>query len=292
MQLGHCLLQFGLSIHHDWPVPGDWFLDRFSGHQQETNAVLACLHRDLVAGIEQHQRTVSGLFPHQDFVAIHLLLAEYADRLRGRMKRSIAFENVCKGVTLDLDLQRLASTSGHKDVEISWIGSNPVDWTFFAPEVAAYDPHARAVIIDDFGDIRAVDVLISRRRHLERGRQVGPELKAVHATLRIALWHFLMHDAAPGCHPLHIARTKCSAVAQPVAVLNCARQYIRDCFDAAMPMPGETGEIVAGPVMPEVIVKGEWICFLGVAETKCATQPDASTFNSGLRLHDALNGAD
>jgi hypothetical protein len=59
-----------------------------------------------------------------------------------------------------------------------------------------------------------------------------------------------------------------------------------------MRMPRETGEIVAGPVIPEVIEEEEWICFFGIAETKCATQPDASTFNSGLRLHDALNGAD
>src|SRR4030095_16436548 len=129
-------------------------------------------------------------------------------------------------MALDLDLQRLAFTSGHKDVEISWIGSNPIDRTFFAPEVAAHDPHARAVIIDDFGDIRALDVLISRRGHLERGGQVGPELKAVHATMRIALRHFLMHDAAPGRHPLHIARTERATVAQAVAVLHGARQYI------------------------------------------------------------------
>src|SRR5262245_36523619 len=78
-QLGDCLLQFGLGIHYNWSVPGDWFLDRFSGYQQETNAVLARLYVDLVAGIEQHQRTVPGLFPYQDFVAICLFLAQHAD---------------------------------------------------------------------------------------------------------------------------------------------------------------------------------------------------------------------
>ena len=73
----------------------------------------------------------------------------------------------------------------------------------------------------------AVDVLIARRRHLERGGQVGPKLEAVHAALRVALRHLLMHDAAPGGHPLHVAFAERAVTAEAVAVLDRAFQRYR-----------------------------------------------------------------
>src|SRR5215471_20763040 len=57
-QLGDGLLQLGLGVHHDRPVPGDGLLDRLARDQQETDALLARLHGDLVAAVEQHQRAV------------------------------------------------------------------------------------------------------------------------------------------------------------------------------------------------------------------------------------------
>src|SRR6476646_7385533 len=47
-QLGYGLLKLRLRVHHDRSVPGDRFLDRFAGHEQEANALVACLHGDLV----------------------------------------------------------------------------------------------------------------------------------------------------------------------------------------------------------------------------------------------------
>ena len=62
-QLGERLLQLGLSVHHDRAVPGDRLRDRLAGNQQETNAFVAGLHRDLVAAIEHNQRAIAGLLP-------------------------------------------------------------------------------------------------------------------------------------------------------------------------------------------------------------------------------------
>ena len=49
LQFAHCLLQLGLGVHHDRPVPGDRLFDRFPGHQQKPDAGLAGLHRSEIA---------------------------------------------------------------------------------------------------------------------------------------------------------------------------------------------------------------------------------------------------
>jgi hypothetical protein len=114
----------------------------------------------------------------------------------------------------------------------------------------------------------------------------------VHAPLRVALRHFLMHDAAARRHPLHVARAEQPAIAQAVAVFNGAAQDISDGLDAAMGMPGKAGEIIARPVVAEIVEQQERIGLLGVAETEGAAQFHAGAFDGGRRLRDALDGTD
>src|SRR4029450_11288530 len=119
--------------------------------------------------------------------------------------------------------ETLGATWGHRDIEIARIRSDAFDRSLPAPELAAHDAHARAVIGRNLADAGAGDVLIPGRGHLQRGRQVGPELKAVHAAGGVALRHLLVHDAAAGGHPLHVTGAEAAAVAQAVAVLHRAR---------------------------------------------------------------------
>ena len=83
----------------------------------------------------------------------------------------------------------------------------------------------------------------------------------MHAALRVALRHFLMHDAAAGRHPLHVAGFEIAAVAQAVAVLDVARQHIGNRLDAAMRMPGKASAIVVGPVVAKIVEQQERIGF-------------------------------
>src|SRR6516165_876742 len=62
------LLQLGLRVHHDRAVPGDRLLDRLTRHEDEADAIVAGLHADLIAGIEQHQRTIAGPLAYKDLV--------------------------------------------------------------------------------------------------------------------------------------------------------------------------------------------------------------------------------
>src|ERR1051326_5093567 len=61
LQLRERLPKLLLRIHHDRAVPRDRLLERFPRAQQEPDALLARLHRELIALIEQHQRPVLRL---------------------------------------------------------------------------------------------------------------------------------------------------------------------------------------------------------------------------------------
>ncbi len=114
----------------------------------------------------------------------------------------------------------------------------------------------------------------------------------MHAALRVTLRHFLMHDAAPGGHPLHVAGAERAFAADAVAMFDGSGQNIGDGLDAAMRMPGKAGEIIFGAVVAEIIQQQKGIGLLGVAEAEGAAQLDAGALDGGLRLHDAFDGAD
>src|SRR5689334_23649803 len=135
-QLAHRLVQFGLRVHHDRPVPGDRLLDRLARHQQEADALLAGLHRDLVAAVEHDQRAVAGLLAELDLLAVDLLLGQDAERRRRGNERARAREDVGEGMAVDLDLEGLALAGRYRDVEITWIGCDTLDRTGLAPKVA------------------------------------------------------------------------------------------------------------------------------------------------------------
>src|SRR6185437_4383755 len=65
-----------------------------------------------------------------------------------------------------------------------------------------------------------------------------------------------------------------------------------DRLNAAMRMPRETGEIVARPVVAEVVEQQERVGFAGLAEAEGAAQFDAGALDGRLRLHDAFDGSD
>ena len=114
----------------------------------------------------------------------------------------------------------------------------------------------------------------------------------MHAALRVALRHFLVHDAAAGGHPLHVAGTEIAAIAQAVAVLDIAGQHIGNGLDAAMRMPGKAGAIILRPVIAKIVEQQERIGGVGFAEAEGAAQFYAGALERGLRGDDLLHGPD
>src|SRR5262245_22498529 len=87
-QLGDRLLQLGLGVHHDRAIPSNRLLDRLARDQQEPDALVAGLDRDLVAAVEQHERAVAGALADQGLSALAFLLGQDAERLRGIAERA------------------------------------------------------------------------------------------------------------------------------------------------------------------------------------------------------------
>ena len=114
----------------------------------------------------------------------------------------------------------------------------------------------------------------------------------MHAAELVALRHFLVQDAAPGGHPLHVAGAEQAAVAEAVAVLDVAGQHIGDGLDAAMRVPGKTGEIFARPVVAEIVEQQERIELARVAEAEGAAKMHAGALQRRLGGCDALDRSD
>src|SRR5262249_24829842 len=106
--------------------------------------------------------------------------------------------------------------------------------------------------------------------------------------MRVALRHLLMHDAAPGRHPLHVSGAKRAAIAKAVAVVDGTGEHIGDRLDAAVRMPGETGEIVLGLLITEIVEEQERIEFARIAEAEGSPEPNAGAFRGRLGLSDTL----
>src|SRR6476469_4660662 len=101
-----------------------------------------------------------------------------------------------------------------------------------------------------------------------------------------------MHDAAAGRHPLHIARPHRATVAEAVAVVDRSGEHIGDGLDAAVWMPRETGAVIVGAIIAEIVEQQERIELAGVAETEGTPQLDAGAFHGGLGLDDTFDGPD
>ena len=139
------------------------------------------------------------------------------------------------------DRERLAVAGRNRDIKIARIGGYALNRAAFAPEIAADNPNANAVIVDDLGDFGSRNILVARRRHFMRGGQVGPKLETVHAPLAVALRHFLMKNTAASSHPLYIAGTEGSLISKAVAMVDCSCKHIGDGFETAMRVLGKAG---------------------------------------------------
>ena len=75
-------------------------------------------------------------------------------------------------------------------------------------------------------------------------------------------------------------------------MLDLACEHVGDGLDPAMGMPGETGAIVVGVVVPKIVEEQKRIEFGRVAKSKRALQLDARALEVRFRMKDALYGPD
>src|SRR6266851_485143 len=283
-----CLPQLLLRIHYDWTVPCDRLFERLSRNQQEPDSVVARLHCNLVAPIKDYERAVVGLHGRRSVQPFHRF-RRYCERTRGVAELSASGENIGEGMPSRFHRQGLSLAGRHRDVEIDWFGGDSIHGTSLSPETSADDSHMSAIIVRDLRDIQRFNFLVARRSHLERRREICPQLKSMHPPSLVAFRHLLVDDAAACRHPLHVAGCDGAAVPHAIAVFDGSGQNVGDGLDAAVRMPRKARQIILGNVIAEVIQQEERVEVLGVSEAECAAQMYSCTFESGLRLNKPFN---
>jgi hypothetical protein len=201
-----------------------------------------------------------------------------------------AVEYVCKRVARGFHLEALAPSRRHRDVEITRLGGNTVNGSALSIVVADDHAHERSIIFAHDRDLQRRHILVTRIRHLERARQIGPQLKTVHASGGIALRHLLVENAAARCHPLHIAGAELAAIAEAVAVVDFTGEHIGNGFDSAMRMPRKSRHVIGRPLVAKIVEQQERIELIGLAKTECAAQAYTRALHGQLGLTDTLNG--
>ena len=209
----------------------------------------------------------------------------------GVAERARAREDVRERVPGGVHRQPFALARRDRHIDVSRIGRHAFHGPSLPPEVSHDHPHPRPVVVHDLGYGLRRNVLIPGRGHFQRRRQIRPELEAVHPALRVALRHFLVHDAASRRHPLHVARAEAAAVAEAVAVFDVSRQHVGDGFDPPVRMPRKAGEIIVRVLVAEVVEQQERIELRRVAEAERALQLDAGAFEVRARALHSFDGS-
>src|SRR3984885_7946014 len=94
-----------------------------------------------------------------------LLLSQNGARIGGVAERSGTGKHMGEGVARGFDREPLPLIWRNRDIQVIRIGGHPLDRPALAPELAADDPHACAVIVSDLGDCARWNVLIARVSH-------------------------------------------------------------------------------------------------------------------------------
>ena len=222
-------------------------------------------------------------------IGVGSLLGQYCAGLGRVAERPRARKHVGKRIPRGLDLKPFALARSDGDIEIVRIGSHALYRSALSPELATNHAHVRAVVVSHLGNRARRNVLISRIGHLQPRGEVRPQLKAMHATLRVSLGHFLVHDAAAGRHPLHVAGAHLALVAQAVPVLHRTCQHVGNRLNPAMRMPRESRQVIVGIVIAEIVQQEERIEILGLTQSKRTLQLHPGAFQRRLRLNDLFH---
>jgi len=246
-------------------------VQRFSGHEEKAEALGAGGNGNFIAVGEHNQ---SGV-------------AAFSRRTRGKASRTA--DHIGHGGIAWASRVGEGATGGQGNVEVFGVGADAGDRADGIADPAADDLDGGAGCHLNLGDFFWRDPSVAGRAHLFPGREIKPQLKAVHRPVCIALRHLLMDNAAARRHPLHVAAGDDAAVAQAVAVLDLAFQHIGDGLDAAVGMPGETLEVVGRGVGTKVVKKKEGVASLRVMKTEGPAQVHACPFPSGNAAAGACN---
>ena len=95
-----------------------------------------------------------------------------------------------------------------------------------------------------------------------------------------------MQDAAPGGHPLNLARTDLTRVPERILVPDSSGEQVSHGLDPAMGVERKAGLVIGRILRSKVIQEQKRIDMVEGARSDASFKPDAGSFNDGLRLYD------
>ena len=125
----------------------------------------------------------------------------------------------------------------------------------------------------------------------EEAKRLGIRTATTNPAVLAALRHLLVDDAAAGRHPLDVARSDDALVAQAVAVIGAAADHVGDRFDAAVGVPGESGQVFVRVVLAEVVEHEEGIEHRDFPEAEAAAEVDPRPLERGQTDEDLPDAA-
>ena len=188
-----------------------------------------------------------------------------------------------------LHRQRFPPSRRHAHVDVNRVCRDAFDRPSLAPELPAHHAHLRQVVVGNLWNLGRFYFLVARCGHLQRRRQVRPQLEPVHATRLVPLWHLLVNDPAARSHPLHVACGNRPAIAHAVSVFYRTGKHVGNRLDAAMRMPGKPRQIVRRHVIAKIVQQQERIELLRIAEAKRPPQMHSRAFDGWLRPYQLLH---
>src|SRR5215467_873845 len=263
-----------LRVHYDRAVPGHRLFERLSRNEEEPDSLVSGVDRDLVAAVEERERAVVGL-PRRRRVSPFNPFGRYREGGRCVAELPISRKNIREGVSRRLDRDGFSQAWRNRHIEVNRVRRDPVHGAGRPPKAPADDANLGSVVVCDYWDVGRLHLLVTRRRHLERRREIGPQLESMHPSVLVALRHLLMNDPAPGGHPLDVACADNATVPHAVAVLHRSGQDVRDRLDSTVGVPREACQVILRNVIAEVVEEEEWVEVGRIAKPERAAQSHA-----------------
>src|SRR6266481_5450739 len=272
-QIAQGLLDLFPRIHDEGTVTRDRFVQWFAGNQQKAPGVFfgSDFNEVAVTPNDQFRRLNQNLFCTLATGELRLALEEVSER---------------RAAVVDRLSERRVGRNGN--IHIRRIRRNATHGTVSIVDFPGDHSNVRAVFSLDLGDFTGQDILIPGRSHFEICRQIDPQLKPGDS-LGTYLGHFLVHDAAPSSHPLNIAGTDTSGVAERVFVVHDAGKNVGHGFNSAMGMQRETGFVVAPLRGSKVVQQQKRIEIVQGLRSNASLQLHTRAFDDRLRLNDLLD---
>jgi hypothetical protein len=158
------------------------------------------------------------------------------------------------------------------------IVDRPLDPEILTP----YDLDLAPFCSFDYWHIACAQITIARGAHLVFGREICPQLKAIHPTLGVWLWHLLMDDSASGRHPLYLTSMYGAAVSKAITVLGRTLQHVGNRLDPPVWMPGKTRQVLTGIVISKIVQHQKRIVIWFLMVTKDPLQVNSCPFEGRL----------